>query len=179
MIYLLEDKMRVIVGSLNPTKIEGTRQALSQYFEDLHVDGKKVESGSPDQPFDGDTISGAFNRAVNAYSNCDFGVGIEAGLFYFEGIDYVDFQVAVIYDGKNVTYGFGPGFAFPPEVVKGALKGTEVGDSMEQITGINDIGEKYGAIHYLTRGKVSRGELTRLAVTMALIPRLNPEHYDL
>ncbi len=171
--------MKVIVGSLNPTKIEGARKAFSQYFEDLDVDGKNVESGSPDQPFDGDTIMGALNRAVNAHGDCDFGVGIEAGLFWFEEIGYIDFQAAVIYDGQNATYGFGPGFAFPPEVIQSALKGTEVGDSMEQLTGIEDIGEKYGAIHYLTRGKVSRGELTRMAVTMALIPRLNPEHYEL
>lgn len=171
--------MKVVVGSLNPTKIEGTRQAFSPYFEHLEVDGRDVESGSPDQPFDGDTIRGALNRAVNAYSHCDLGVGIEAGLFWFEGIGYVDFQVAVIYDGQNSTYGFGPGFVFPPNVVENALKGIEVGDSMEQLSGIKDLGEKYGAIHYLTKGKVSRSELTRLAVTMALIPRLNPEHYDL
>ncbi|MFO7968213.1 MAG: inosine/xanthosine triphosphatase [Archaeoglobaceae archaeon] len=171
--------MKVIVGSLNPTKIEGTRQAFSPYFEDLYVEGKDVDSGSPDQPFDKDTIKGAFNRAVNAHSDGDLGVGIEAGLFWFEGIGHMDFQVAVIYDGQNASYGFGPGFAFPPEVIEKALKGTEVGDSMEQLTGIEDIGEKYGAIHYLTGGKVSRDELSRLAVTMALIPRINPENYDL
>lgn len=171
--------MKVIVGSLNPTKIEGTRQAFSQYFDDLEVDGKDVESGSPDQPFNGDTINGARNRAVNAYGECDLGVGIEAGLFWFDETGYVDFQVAVIFDGRNATYGFGPGFAFPPEVTENALKGTEVGDSMEQLTGIKDMGEKYGAIHYLTQGRVSREELARLAVTMALIPRLNPQHYDL
>ncbi len=171
--------MKVIVGSLNPTKIEGTRQAFSQYFEDLEVEGRDVDSGSPDQPFDEETINGALNRAVNAHDGCDFSVGVEAGLFRFEGVGHIDFQVAVVYDGHSATYGFGPGFSFPPEVIENAIKGTEVGDSMEKLTGIEDIGEKYGAIHYLTRGKVSRGELTRLAVTMALIPRLNPEHYEL
>ncbi len=172
--------MRVIVGSLNPTKIDGVRQAFSHYFDEMKVDGKDVESDSPDQPFDEDTVKGALTRAVNAHEEgCDFGVGVEAGLFWCNEIGYMDFQVAVIHDGKTATYGFGPGFLFPPEVVENALEGIEVGDSMEELTGIDSIGEKYGAIHYLTGGKVSRSELTRMAVVMALIPRLNPEHYEL
>ena len=46
-----------------------------------------------------------------------------------------------------------------------------------EITGIKDIGERTGAIHYLTKGAISRVELTRIAVIMALIPWINGELY--
>ena len=171
--------MRVAVGSINPTKVEGVKLAFEQYFNDVEIIPKDVDSGVPSQPFNDDVIRGAINRAINAFENCDYSVGIEAGLFTVNNTitGYMDFQVAVIYDGEKFTIGFGPGFEFPPSVVERALEGIEVGDMMEKITGIEKIGEKFGAIYYLTKGKISRIELTRLAVTMALIPRINKELY--
>jgi len=173
--------MKVTVGSTNPTKVEGVRLAFNQYFDDVEIVPKDVDSGVPPQPFNDDVIKGAINRAINAFENCDYSVGVEAGLFTINNTitGYMDFQVAVIYDGEKFTIGFGPGFEFPPSVVKKALEGMEVGEVMEKITGIEKIGEKFGAIYYLTKGRISRIELTRLAVTMALIPRINKELYKI
>ncbi len=50
---------------------------------------------------------------------------------------------------------------------------------MDEITGIKNLGEKTGAIHFLTKGTISRDELTRIAVTMALIPWINEELYKI
>ncbi|WP_457549759.1 inosine/xanthosine triphosphatase [Archaeoglobus sp.] len=171
--------MKVAVGSTNPTKVKGVKKAFEEFFEDVEVVSKDVDSGVSAQPIGGDVIKGAINRALNAYGDCDFSVGVEAGLFKFERTitGYVDFQVAVIYNGFKYSIGFGPGFEFPPFVVERALKGEEVGKIMSEFTGIKEIGRKIGAIHYLTRGKVSRIDLTRIAVTMALIPWLNEELY--
>ncbi len=173
--------LRVAVGSKNPTKVEGVKRAFEQFFGEVEIIPKSVDSGVPPQPFDYDVVRGAINRALRAFDDCDFGVGVEAGLFSIENTmtGYMDFQVAVIYNGKRFTIGFGPGFEFPPCVVREALKGREVGDVMEEITGIENIGERMGAIHYLTKGVISRVELTRIAVTMALIPWINGELYDL
>ncbi len=172
--------MKVVVGSRNPTKVEGVRLAFKQFFEDVEVYSRGVSSDVPAQPFDYDVIKGAVNRAVKAYSEeFDFSVGVEAGLFSFKETitGFIDFQVAAVYNGKRLTIGFGPGFEFPPVVVKEAVRGREVGDVMEEITGIKDIGERTGAIHYLTKGAISRVELTRIAVIMALIPWINGELY--
>ena len=174
--------MKVIVGSLNPTKIEGTRKAFRQYFDEVEIEGVRAESGVSNQPFNEETIKGAINRSVNAFSEeLDYSVGIEAGLFSFKNTltGYVDFQVAAIFDGKTMTLGFGPGFEYPPTVVKRVLEGIEVGNVMEELTGIKNLGEKAGAISYLTKGVILRSELSRLAVTMALIPRINKEFYEL
>ena len=171
--------MKVAVGSTNPTKVEGVRLAFESYFKDVKVFPREVDSGVRPQPIGDEVIEGAINRAKNAYGDCDFSVGVEAGLFPMKGTitGYVDFQVAVVYDGKRHSIGFGPGFEFPPFVVERALKGEEVGMVMSEFTGIRDIGKKIGAIHYLTKGKVSRVELTKIAVTMALIPWINGELY--
>jgi non-canonical (house-cleaning) NTP pyrophosphatase len=48
---------------------------------------------------------------------------------------------------------------------------------MEVATGIEDIGEKMGAVGYLTKGKLNREELTEQAVLMALVPRIRKELY--
>ncbi len=174
--------IRVTVGSKNPTKVEGVRLAFELFFDDVEVIPKSVDSGVPSQPFNYDVIRGAMNRAIRAFDKeCDFSVGVEAGLFEIENTltGFMDFQVAVIYDGRMFTIGFGPGFEFPHKVVREALKGREVGDVMEEITGIERIGERMGAIHFLTKGAVSRVELTRLAVIMALIPWINRDLYGM
>ncbi len=172
-------KMKVIVGSKNPAKLEGVKLAFSQFF-DVEVEGKEVDSGVSAQPFDNDTIKGAINRAVRAYEEgYDFGVGVEAGLFRnnFTLTGYLDIQVAAVYDGDRVCIGYGPGFEYPEKVLRSVLGGSEVGKVMEALTGIDELGKKQGAIGYLTRNVVTRSELTRIAVTMALIPFLNRSLY--
>ncbi len=172
--------IKVAVGSKNPVKIEGTREAFSKFFE-VEVEGVEVNSGVPPQPFDNDTIKGAINRAIGAYESgsYDFGVGVEAGLFRcnFTLTGYLDIQVAAIYDGNRVCIGYGPGFEYPEKVLRPVLGGSEVGKVMEAVTGIKDLGKKQGAIGYLTKNTVTRTELTKIAVIMALIPFLNRELY--
>lgn len=172
--------VRIVVGSKNPVKVEGVRQAFAQYFDPVEVDSKEVDSGVGNQPLNNDSIKGAMNRALRAYSDeFDFSVGVEAGLFSFKNTitGFIDFQVAAIYNGSRMSIGFGPGFEYPPFVVEKVLKGREVGEVMDEFTGIKNLGEKTGAIYFLTKGKISRIELTRLSVTTALIPWINEKYY--
>jgi inosine/xanthosine triphosphatase len=172
--------MRVIVGSKNPTKIEGARMAFEQFFGKVEVESVEVKTKA--QPFDDETILGAIERALKSYSDkFDFSVGIEAGLIKVPKTisGYMDFQVAAVFNGESFTIGFGPGFEYPKIVVESAKSGLEVGKTMEKISGIEQIGRKFGAIHYLSKGVISRVELSKLAVTMALLPWVNPELYGL
>mgnify|MGYP003872459767 CR=1 FL=1 len=174
------ENMKINVGSENPAKVEGVKLAFEQFFNEVTIQPKPVVSGVPSQPFDVEVIEGAINRAIKAYDSCDFSVGVEAGFFKTKRTitGYVDFQVAAIYNGERFTLGFGPGFEFPPLVVERVLnEKTEAGKVMSELTGIRDIGKKLGAVHYLTKGVITRIELTRLCVTMALIPFLNPGFY--
>jgi len=173
--------LKVAVGSKNPAKIKGVEKAFSKFFKDVEVEGVEVNSGVSNQPFDTETIRGAINRAVNAYKcrKCDFGVGVEAGLFRcnFAYTGYLDIQVAAVYDGDRVCIGYGPGFEYPEKVLRAVLGGSEVGKVMETVTGIEGLGKKQGAIGYLSKNAITRAELTEIAVVMALIPFVNRKLY--
>ena len=61
--------MKVVVGSLNPVKLNATRNILEKIYGEIDISPRDVDSGVPDQPFGMDeTIKGAVNRAKNSYS---------------------------------------------------------------------------------------------------------------
>jgi len=173
--------LKVIVGSKNPVKINATSNILSKIYGDIEVTSKDADSGVPDQPFGLDqTIKGAINRAKNAYSKrFDLSVGIESGLMETPNsiTGYIDLQWCAIFDGDKITIGVSSGFEYPPEVVKEVLNGVEVGDVMDKITGVEELGQKKGAVSYLSRDMINRTENTEQCVLTAMIPRLNQKIY--
>jgi inosine/xanthosine triphosphatase len=163
-----------------------------------------VRSGVPEQPFEAQTWEGARARAREAlvlWPEADFGVGIEAGLFRFPGLDrpdaaasgrveaglfdvrgvgLLDVQACAVADRSGrVTFGSGPGFAHPPAVEKATRAGRTVGDALGDLSGDPDVGRKDGAVGWLSHGHVTRTALTEPAVLMAFLPRLRPELYGL
>jgi hypothetical protein len=66
------------------------------------------------------------------------------------------------------------GFVYPPRVLEEVLQGRTVGEVMSELTGIEKIGHKGGAIGYLSKNLLTREQLTEQAVLMALIPRIRP-----
>ncbi len=42
--------MKLLMGTKNPGKIEGARQAFSKYFENVEIQGISVESNVGNQP---------------------------------------------------------------------------------------------------------------------------------
>ena len=173
--------MKVIVGSLNTVKLNATRNILEKIYGELDISSKDVDSGVPDQPFGLDqTIEGAINRAKTAYSNdYDLGVGIESGLMETPNTltGYIDLQWCAIFDGQKITLGVSSGFEYPPEVINNVLSGLEVGDVMDRITGIDNLGTKKGAVSPLSRDMLNRTENTEQCVLTAMIPRMNEDIY--
>jgi inosine/xanthosine triphosphatase len=173
--------MKVAVGSKNPVKVRATENVLKNFYNDLQVSGVDVDSEVPSQPFGLDqTIEGAVNRAKNAYStDVDLSVGIESGLMETPSslTGFIDLQWCSIFDGSRVTLGVSSGFEYPPGVIEEVLKGREVGDVMDEVTGISNLGEKTGAVSYLTHGLLDRTGNTEQCVLMAMVPRLNVSVY--
>jgi len=173
--------MNVVVGSKNPVKLNATRNILGRIYGDITVSSTNVDSGVPDQPFGLDqTVKGAVNRAKNAFSEeFDLSVGIESGLLMVPETltGYIDLQWCAIYDGNNITIGASSGFEYPPSVIKEVLNGVEVGDVMDKVTGVNDLGQKKGAVSYLSRDMLNRTENTEECVLTAMIPRMNNNIY--
>ena len=176
--------VRVAVGSDNPVKIEAVKSAAMRLFGDADVRGFAVESGVADQPFEAETWEGARTRArmsLARWPEADFGVGVEAGLFETSAIGgLIDVQACVVLDhAGRFTYGHGPGFSYPDDINEELRRGATVGDVLGRVSGVADLGQKEGAVGYLSRGHVTRTQLTEPAVLMAFLPRLRPELYRL
>jgi len=179
--------MKVAVGSLNPVKVEAARLVFERFFGEVEIQPVEVETSIPAQPIGIDqVIRGAVERAYQALSSVtgsDYGVGLEAGLIPYPWTitGYLNHQVCALVDHElRVTLGSSMGFEFPSRVIE-KLEGREVREAeevMEEITGIERIGEAAGAIGYLTKNHIKRLDLSIQALTSALIPRLNPNLYQ-
>jgi len=177
--------VRVAVGSKNPVKTEAVRRIFSRIYgqDKVEVLGIEVDSGISIQPMGDETIDGAVNRAKEAIvkGDADLGVGVEAGLFKFPRTitGYLDIQWCAIVDCEGkLTVGCNSGFEYPPKVVSKVLvENREVGEVMDELTGVKDLGESVGAIGILSKGLLDRVSLTEQAVLMAMIPRLNLDLY--
>jgi inosine/xanthosine triphosphatase len=176
----------VAVGTRNPVKVAAVSNVLKKIFRtEFNVVSVEVDSGVPKQPVGlSQTVQGAVNRAKQARKaakDAAYGVGIEAGLAQVPRTitGYFDIQFAAVVDDMNkVTIGCGSGFEYPPKVLYEVLEGgKEIGDVMEILSGIKNIGERMGAIGFLSHGELDRCTLTEQAVLMAFIPRINEELY--
>lgn len=171
--------LRVHVGSHNLIKAQAVRAVFEKVFGPVEVYLVPVASGVPTQPFDDETALGACERARRTLGDADFGVGIEAGLIWHKSLRlYFDVQFCAIVsqDGK-LTVGHGSGFVYPKSVIERVRKGHSVGGVMSELSGIEQLGHKEGAIGYLSKNLLTREQLTEQAVLMALLPRLRPELY--
>lgn len=176
--------MRVAVGTSNPVKVAAVRDVMDRIYEDVSIVSVDVESGVPAQPVGLDqTVNGAIIRANKALkkTNADLGVGIEAGLFEMPMTitGFFDYQICAVIDREFwITLGSGSGFEYPPAIIEAVVKSNvEIGQAMENLTGIKDIGKKQGAVGYLTQGMLHRKELTQQSILMSMIPRINKELY--
>jgi inosine/xanthosine triphosphatase len=173
--------MKIVVASKNPVKLKATQNILKKIYPAVEVEDRDVDSGVPDQPIGLEvTVQGAINRARNAFSPYfDLSVGIESGLLEVPHsiTGYLDLQWCAIYDGEKITLGVSAGFEYPPMVIEQVLDGREVGDVMDQVTGVDKLGQKTGAVSHLTQGMLDRTGNTEQCVLMAMVPRMNEDLY--
>lgn len=178
--------MRTIhVGTGNPAKRDAVQHVFERVYPEEHWDVQLVgvDTDVPEQPFEGDVARGARERARASarFADPDYGVGVEAGLIWNGVLEvYFDVQYAVIVDRDgHETAGHGPGFVYPPNVIDAVVNGGRtVGEAMVELSGIDEIGKRMGAIGYLSGGHMDRTVLTEQAILMALVPRLRQEHYS-
>ena len=171
--------MKILIGTKNPGKIEGAKQAFEKYFKEVEITGIKVDSKVGDQPVNEDILKGAKNRVKNlkkyAKENnlkVDFYISSEAGITNLLG-EWYDFNIAVIED-KNGYQSSGTSQGFPiPEKYIEEIKKEELGKLMDRLFKGKDLGKSTGGINYLTKNQVSRIELTKNAFIMALTKHIN------
>lgn len=173
--------MKILIGTKNPGKIEGARQAFEKYFEKIEIEGILVESEVSAQPVNEEIFQGAKNRVKNlkkyAKDNnvkADFYIASEAGITNLLG-EWIDINAVVVENAEGFqTVGISQGFQIPEKYVE-EIKQTELGKVMDKIFEKEQLGQGKGGINLLTKGEVSRIELTKNAFIMALIGHINGE----
>lgn len=167
------------MGTKNPGKIEGARQAFEKYFDNVEIEGISVDSEVGDQPFNEEILQGAKNRVKNLKKyakenklDIDFYVSSEAGITNSLG-EWIDINCVVIEDSKGFqSVGTSQGFPIPEKYIE-EIKQTELGKVMDKIFSRKNLGKGRGGISYLTKDEVSRIDLTRNAFIIALTKYIN------
>ena len=136
--------MKILMGTKNPGKIEGARQAFARYFDDVEVIGVSVESEVANQPVNEEILEGAKNRvknvkkyAVQNHIKADYFIASEAGITNLLG-SWIDINVAVVQDSNGVeSIGISQGFPIPDKYIE-EIRETELGKVMDKIFKGND-----------------------------------------
>ena len=98
----------------------------------------------------------------------------EAGITNSLG-DWIDINAVVIEDAEGTqSVGTSQGFPIPERYIK-EIQETELGKVMDRIFDKEELGKGKGGINLLTKGEVSRIDLTKNAFLMALTSHINGE----
>lgn len=173
--------MKILMGTRNPGKIEGARQAFEKYFDNVEIEGIPVNSDVGDQPVNEEILQGAKNRVKNlkvyAKNNnikADYFVSSEAGITNLLG-EWIDINCVVIENIEGLqSVGTSQGFPIPDKYID-EIKETELGKVMDKIFSGKELGKGKGGISFLTKDEVSRIDLTRNAFIMDLTSHINGE----
>jgi inosine/xanthosine triphosphatase len=160
--------LEVALGSQNPVKVDGVREAFEAFYGCATVIPVSV-SGLPPQPVGLEqTRRLAMLRASRALeaTRARVGVGVESGMFKVDSAWYVITVACVMKDGK-VACGTSPAFEVPEDLARDSMS-SELDRAVEARYGIRDIGSREGIIGLMTKGVVVRKDLVRWASLMAL-----------
>lgn len=173
--------MTVLVGSLNPGKVQPVREVFGTLFPALEVGGAAVPSGVRDQPIGvGETRRGAVNRARRAarLPGATWGVGLEGGVRVERGRGWLFGVVAAARAGDGLLLTARTAeLPVPEAALPRVLAGEELGGVMDELLGTHDLKRGAGTVGALTGGLVTRPAVWAQALALALAPALHPGFY--
>ncbi len=172
--------MKILMGTKNPGKIQGAKEAFEKYFNDVQIEGIAVNSDVSNQPLNKEVFQGAKNRvknlkeyAKNNNIHADFYIASEGGIQNLLCDEWIEFNAAVIEDNSGISsVGTSQGFPIPDKYMK-EIQETELGKVMDRIFNGNELNKGQGGISLLTHGELTRIDLTRNAFMVALTKYIN------
>ena len=169
------------VGSKNPIKIKAVENVFKKVFGDVEVQHIEVDSGVSHTPSSWEEIAqGAINRAKTALQeiSADYGVGLEGGYEKTKFGVFVTGAVAIV--DKNGKFGIskGNGILLPKKVVEKLEQGQELGNIMDELQGVKNTKQMWGAVGFFTKNYSNRQESFEFAVLYALARFLRKELYE-
>lgn len=178
---MTKSKIKVVVGSKNPIKINAGLQAFKRCFPNHQIEciGVSAPSGVAEQPMStSETLKGAQNRVLACQSSvqADYYVAFEGGVDMFE-YGPATFAYVVIANHHKESVGCSASLPLPNSVYRALLDGEELGPLMDKLFNTRNIKQKGGAIGLLTNGLESREGSYLQAITLALAPFLHLDFY--
>lgn len=171
--------MKVLIGTKNPGKIQGAKEAFENYFENFDIEGISVSSNVGEEPINNEIYEGARNRVDNLIKyaedndiDAEYFLGVESGITNLLG-KWIIVNIAVIKDKNGYeSWGTSPAFPVPDRYVEEIIS-TDLGKVMDKIFQENDLRSGKGGISFLTNGVISRIDQTKEAFVMALTQHIN------
>ena len=172
--------MKILIATKNQGKIEGAKRALSNYFDNIEIEGIPVESNVGEQTLNDEIYIGAKNRVKNlklyAEKNnikADLYLSIESGINNSLG-RWMITNIAVIEDNFDFeSYGTSPSFPVPDRLAEDVIR-TDLSQVMDKVLGEDkERHNQKGGIQLLNHNKVTRVDLTEMAFIMALTKYIN------
>ena len=174
--------LKIALGSTNPVKISAARKVFGDlYGTQIEIHPLEVGEGLPPQPFNSEVLLGAIlraKRALRALPDADFGVGMEGGVVELWGRAFILGFAAVADRSGRLGVGSSGWFECPPGVHRELISGRVLGEVMEELTGVKEIGKKEGAAGILTCGRVTREELFKHGLFLAMARFLRSELFE-
>lgn len=172
--------MKILMGTKNPGKIQGAKEAFEKYFDNIEIEGIPVNSEVSAQPLNEEVFRGAKNRVKNLkdYANknniqADFYIASEGGIQNLLCDEWIEFNAAVIEDKNGLTsVGISQGFPIPDKYMD-EIREKELGKVMDRIFKGNELNKGQGGVCLLTHGELTRVDLTRNAFIVALTKHIN------
>lgn len=175
--------MKILVGSKNVGKVMGVKEAFSKYFSNIEIEGIPVSSDVDSQPTNEEIYLGARNRVDNLLKyvrnkdiSFDYLVGIEPGITNLLG-KWMNISIVVIMNKDGIiSWGMSPGYPIPDKYIED-IKKNSLGVVMDRIFSSNKLGDGKGGIQFLTHNEITRIDLTKEAVIMALTQFINDDKW--
>lgn len=173
--------MKILIGTKNPGKINGAKEAFLNYFEDFDIEGISVSSEVGEEPVNREIYEGARNRVNNLIKyakenelDAEYFLGIESGITNVLG-KWIIINIAVIKDKYGYeSWGTSSGFPVPDKYVEEIIN-TDLGKVMDKILKQTDLRSGKGGIALLTKDVLSRIDQTKEAFVMALTQFINQD----
>jgi len=172
----------VLVASKNPVKIKASLEAFQPFFNELQIDSCEVilPISNSDQPI-GEEQTREFSmlrvtQARKENKEYDFYVGIEGGVVKTSTGETRIVVYSSVGDRDYTETIRGCEIPLPEEWFDSLTnkKYGELGDLVAYVSGVQDIKRKQGAVGYFTKENITRFDVLKQSIILALIPYLNP-----
>jgi len=173
--------MKIAIGSKNPVKIKAAENVFRRIFSKVEIVSCEVDSGVSHTPSSWEeTAQGAINRAkaVLEKTKADFGLGLEGGYEKTKFGVLTRGAVTILDKKGRLGISGSNGILLPTKIVKRLEQGEELGDIMDELQGVKNTKQKWGAVGFFLKGYSNRQESFEHDILYALARFLRKELYD-